>query len=244
MMFISSDSSTGAPRSGAAAGTTRTDCGRLVQDRQMSGGKGAKGGNLQSLGNRALFDDGAKRRKLAETGGNSFWGAHGGAKKVFSGARIAPLAAIWYREPQMPDTGLLSSRAPRGTFTAASKAPPFGFAQGRRYARGDSYDSPFSDSHAHCCPMPSSRRAVGDWQNACGNCGNSRDASRRGFVSALGGLQVGNRLAVAEIAEIAEIGRGVCALSGRRPRCLTGIGVAPILPHRKNGLKSRKHKAF
>ena len=33
----------------------------------MSGGKGAKGGNLESLGNRALFDDGAKRRK---PGGN------------------------------------------------------------------------------------------------------------------------------------------------------------------------------
>ena len=26
--------------------------------------------------------------------------------------------------------------------------------------------------------------------------------------------------------------------------CLTGIGAAPILPHRKNGLKSRKQKAF
>jgi hypothetical protein len=25
---------------------------------------------------------------------------------------------------------------------------------------------------------------------------------------------------------------------------LTGVGVAPILPHRKNGLKSRKDKAF
>jgi hypothetical protein len=243
MMFISSDSPTGAPRSGAAAGTTRTNCGRLVQDRQMSGGKGAKGGNPQSLGNRALFDDGAKRRKPGGNWRKLVLGAHSDAK-VFSGARIVLLAAIWYREPQMPDRGLLSSRAPRGTFTAASKAPSFGFAQGRRYARGGRYDSPFSDSHAHCCLMPSLRRAVGDWQNACGNCGNSRDASRRGFVSALGGLQVGNRLAVAEIAEIAEIGRGVCAPSGRRPRCLTGIGVAPILPHRKNGLKSRKHKAF
>jgi len=243
MMFIGSDSSTGAPRSGAAADTTRTDCGRLVQDRQMSGGKGAKGGNLPSSGNRALFNDGAKWRKPGGNWRKLVLGPHSDAK-VFSGARIVLLAAIWYWEPQMPDRGLLSSRAQRETFTAASKAPPFGFAQGRRYARGNSYDSPFSDRHAHCCFMPSSRRAVGDWQNACGNCGNSRDASRRGFVSALGGLQVGNRLAVAEIAEIAEIGRGVCAPSGRRPRCLTGIGVAPILPHRKNGLKSRKHKAF
>jgi hypothetical protein len=36
----------------------------------MSGGKGGKGGNLQSLGKRGLFDEGAKRRKPAETGGN------------------------------------------------------------------------------------------------------------------------------------------------------------------------------
>jgi hypothetical protein len=33
----------------------------------MSGGNAGKGGNLESLGNRALFDDGAKRRK---PGGN------------------------------------------------------------------------------------------------------------------------------------------------------------------------------
>jgi hypothetical protein len=74
MMFISSYSFTGAPRSGPPPATTRTDCGRLVQDRQMSGGNAGNAGNLQSLGNRALFDDGAKRRKPAEIGGNSFWG--------------------------------------------------------------------------------------------------------------------------------------------------------------------------
>ena len=70
MMFISIDPSTGAARSVAAAGTTHTDCGRLVHGHQMSGGKGAKGGNLESLGNRGLADAAAKRRKLAETGGN------------------------------------------------------------------------------------------------------------------------------------------------------------------------------
>jgi hypothetical protein len=37
---------------------------------QTSGGKGGKGGNLQSFGNSSLFDDGAMRRKPAETGGN------------------------------------------------------------------------------------------------------------------------------------------------------------------------------
>ena len=39
-------------------------------DRKTSGGKGGKGGNLQSLGNSGLFDDGATWRKPAETGGN------------------------------------------------------------------------------------------------------------------------------------------------------------------------------
>jgi len=33
----------------------------------MSGGKGGKGGNPESLGDRALFAAGAKRRKPAET---------------------------------------------------------------------------------------------------------------------------------------------------------------------------------
>src|SRR5437016_12535275 len=71
MMFIGIDASTGAARSAAAA-KTRTDGRRLVHGRQsqMSGGKGAKGGNLESLGNTSLADDVAKRRKPAETGGN------------------------------------------------------------------------------------------------------------------------------------------------------------------------------
>ena len=38
--------------------------------RGMSGGKGVKGGNLDSLGNRGPPDDAAKRRKPPETGGN------------------------------------------------------------------------------------------------------------------------------------------------------------------------------
>jgi hypothetical protein len=50
----------------------------------------------------------------------------------------ASAAQGWYRDSRIPDTGLLSSRAQRGTFTAASKAP--------RYARGDSDGSPCSDS--------------------------------------------------------------------------------------------------
>jgi hypothetical protein len=74
MMFISIDTSAGARRSAAAAAATRLDGRRLFHGHQMSGGKGAKGGNLESLGNRGLADAAAKRRKLAETGGNSFWG--------------------------------------------------------------------------------------------------------------------------------------------------------------------------
>jgi hypothetical protein len=71
MVFISIDSSTGAPRSVGAAGTARTDCRRLVHGRQMTGGKGAKGGNLESSGKTGPADDVAERRKLAET---CFWG--------------------------------------------------------------------------------------------------------------------------------------------------------------------------
>jgi hypothetical protein len=217
MMFISIDSSTGAPRSVAAAGTTRPDCRRLVPGRQMTGGKGAKGGNLESAGMTGPADDVAPRRKPAETGGNSSLGPYSGAK-VFLGAGIGP-----------------------------------------------------------------PRRAVGDWRIACGNCGNPHDESHRGLASALRNLQADNRVAVAEIAEIAKaavifsskgrkpslpapiavrknsrspqsasaqyrvvplLGRRDSAAPSRRPRCLTGVGVAPILPHRKNGLKSRKDKAF
>jgi len=70
MMFIRIDAWTGPARSMVAAATTRTDWRRLVRGRQMSGGKGAKGGNLESLGNTGLADDVATRRKPAGTGGN------------------------------------------------------------------------------------------------------------------------------------------------------------------------------
>ena len=44
-MFISIDASSGTARSVAAAGTIRAARRRLVRGRQMTGGKGAKGGN-------------------------------------------------------------------------------------------------------------------------------------------------------------------------------------------------------
>jgi hypothetical protein len=56
-----------ATQSAAAASTTRADCRGLVHGRQMSGGKGAKGGNLESAGKTGLADGVATRRKLAET---------------------------------------------------------------------------------------------------------------------------------------------------------------------------------
>ena len=62
----------------AAAGTTRTDCRLLFHGRRVSGGKGAKGGNLESLGNTGPGDDVAKRRKRAETGVRSPGGALAG----------------------------------------------------------------------------------------------------------------------------------------------------------------------
>jgi hypothetical protein len=160
MGFISSDSSTGAPRSVAAAGRARPACRRLVHGRERSGGKGAKGGNLESLGNTGPADDVATRRKPAETGGN--W------RKPPAQTLLGKLSAVLLSHPR-------------------------------------------------------------------------------------GAVQAGNRVALADIAENAEIAKAAVssaawatrfAAPSRRPRCLTGVGVAPILPHRKNGLKSRKHKAF
>ena len=79
MMSIGIDTSAGAARSAAAAAATRLDGRRLLpRPPQMSGGKGAKGGNLESLGNTGLADDAAKRRKLAETGARSPGGALAG----------------------------------------------------------------------------------------------------------------------------------------------------------------------
>ena len=56
---------------------------------QMSGGKGAKGANLESLGNTGFARAGAKRRKPAQTGASTFPGPYSGAQ-VFLGPRIGP----------------------------------------------------------------------------------------------------------------------------------------------------------
>jgi hypothetical protein len=71
MMFIGIDSVESNEINGAARSAPppvlRTPCRRRVHGRQTSGGKGAKGGNLQSLGNTGPADDVAQRRKPAET---------------------------------------------------------------------------------------------------------------------------------------------------------------------------------
>ena len=80
---------------------------RLLDRRAAIGGRRRYGAH-ESLGNRALFDDGAKWRKLGGNWRKLVLGAHSGAK-VFPGARIAPPAAICYRDPQMPSRADLSA---------------------------------------------------------------------------------------------------------------------------------------
>ena len=63
---------------------------------QTMGGKGGKGGNLESLGYRSLSDDGAKGRKGPERVGNSFWPLYGGTQIFLEGpsGTANPLAGI------------------------------------------------------------------------------------------------------------------------------------------------------
>ena len=56
-----------------------------VRRAKMTGGKGAKGGNLESLGNTGPAAAGAKRRKPAQTHESAFSSPYSGAQ-VFSGA--------------------------------------------------------------------------------------------------------------------------------------------------------------
>ena len=70
----------------------------------------------------------SSRKRVAENGGG----------RRLACARRRSSSRFRQTKSRMPDTGPLSSRAQRGTFPAALKAP--------RYARGDSCDSPFSDS--------------------------------------------------------------------------------------------------
>jgi hypothetical protein len=211
MVFISSDSSTGVPRSVAAAGRARPACRRLVQGREMSGGKGAKGGNLESLGNTGTADDVAKRRKPAETGGNSFLGPYGGAK-VFLGVGIGPprrAVGDWRiacgncgnpHDESLRNLQVGNRAAEIAENAEIAKAAVIFSSKGRK-------------------PPPPAPRAVRK---------NSRSPQS----------------APAQYRVVPLLGRQDSAAPGRRPRCLTGMGVAPILPHRKNGLKSRKDKAF
>jgi hypothetical protein len=219
-MFISLDSSTGAPRSVAAAGTTRADCRQSVRGRQMTGGKGAKGGNLESPGKTGPADDVAQRRKPAETGGNSFWGPYSGAK-VFSGAGIGP------------------PRRPVGDW---------------RIACGNC-GNPHDESHRDFAPALRNLQAgkrvtlaeIAEIAEIAKAVVIFSSRGRKPSPPAPIAVRKNSRSpqsAPAQYRVVLLVGRRVSAAPGRRPRCLTGLGVAPILPHRKNGLKSRKHKAF
>jgi hypothetical protein len=219
--MFSIDSSTGAVRSVAAAGTARTDCRRLVRGRQMTGGKGAKGGNLESAGKTGPAGDVAQRRKPAETGGNSFLAPYSGAK-VFLGAGIGPprrAVCNWRiacgncgNPHDESHPGLASALRNLRNLQAGNRVAEI--AENAEIAKAAVI---FSSKGRK--PPPPAPRAVRK---------NSRSPQS----------------APAQYRVVPLLGRQDSAAPGRRPRCLTGVGVAPILPHRKNGLKSRKDKAF
>ena len=75
----------------------------------------------------------------------------------------------------------------------------------------------------------------------CGRCSGNAECRRPAVVPA---QRKPARNRSRKLRQYSLPGRRGSAAPGRRPRCLTGVGVAPILPHRKNGLKSRKDKAF
>ena len=132
---------------------------------QTSGGKG---GNLQSLGNRALFDDGAKRRK---PGGNWRKPRHeppnrflrkiqGGAERAERSETPRTHPARWSRQHY---------RSP-ATHTAAAglRRSAWWKLPARTLAREPVRS--FAVSPTGCSPNP-------DWRVTCGNCANC--ASRR-----------------------------------------------------------------
>src|SRR5216683_4414390 len=144
MMFISIDPSACAARSAAAADTTRTDCRRLVHGRQMSGGKGAKGGNLESAGKTGPADDVAKRLKPAETGGNSILEPYSGGKVFLEGLRETPNSVAEIAENAESPTAAarpgtraraLSLRRVRDHLAHHRRQRPFGHAVDRAPAR-------------------------------------------------------------------------------------------------------------
>jgi hypothetical protein len=222
-MFISIDASTGALRSVADAVQRTWTARPLVGGGEMSGGKGAKGGNLESAGKTGPADDVAQRRKPAETGGNPFWGLHSGTK-VFSGARIRPprravgdwrIACGNCGNPHDEfHRGLASALRDLRNLQAGDRLAVAEIAEIAEIAK----TVVIFGSKGRKPPLPAPM-AVGK---------NSRSPQS----------------APARYRVVLLLGRRVCAAPSRRPRCLTGVGAAPILPHRKNGLKSRKHKAF
>ena len=162
-MFISVDASSGAARSVAAAGTIRAACRRLVHVCQMSGGKGAKGGNL-------------------------FWGPYSGAQVFLEGLRESakPVAEI-AENAEIPEThrGMNGGKGAKGgnLESAGKTGPPDGAAKRRKPAEtgGNPFWRLYSGGKVFLgAGIGPPRRAVGDWRIACGNC--VRAGSRKSLI--------------------------------------------------------------
>src|SRR5260370_39807503 len=96
---------------------------------------------------------------------------------------------------------------------------------------------------AACATRSACSRLVHGRQKTTGGKGGKVGNPFPGAYSGTKELPVAGARASAVSCRIAS-DRADAVLGDRRPRCLTGIGGAPILPHPKNGRKSRKHKAF
>ena len=207
MMFISIDS-------------------RLVRGRQMTGGKGAKGGNLESAGKTGPADDVAKRQKLAEI---RFWGPIAVRKysQAQGSGRCAELLAIGVSLAETAETP--TTRSHQGFALALRNLGNLGnlgnLQAGKRVAL------------AEIAEIAETAKAAVIFSS------KGRKLSLPALIAVRKNSR-SPRSAPAQYRVVPLLGRRVSAAPSRRPRCLTRVGVAPILPHRKNGLKSRKDKAF
>jgi hypothetical protein len=209
MIFITIDASSDTARSVAAAGTIRAACRRLVRDRQMSGGKGAKGGNLFSgpYSGAQVFLEGLRgsANRVAEIAENAR------THRAMSGGKGAKGGNLESAGKTGPADGGTKRRNPAET----GGNPFWGLSDGGKVFSGARIGPP--------------RRAVGDWRIACGNCGNPFEESHRVLASTLGNLgnlQAGNRVALAEIAENAEIAKaavGTAIPTTSSPLALTAL---------------------
>ena len=121
MLFISIDTASGAARSVAAAGTIRAGCRRLVHGRQMSGGKGAKGGNplLGPYSGAQVFLDGLRgsANPVAEIAENAEIAKAAVGTTAPTASRLVALTAL--TAPTCFRRSAKSKRAPAGALSAS-----------------------------------------------------------------------------------------------------------------------------